>query len=105
MTPLRLVTKNPLRVDQLGPTRCKSTLRFKACALIVTEALGVCGESVEAEFKKWLQPMFITETYLGDISQIVYQICRRFKEAKKNCGLSQAWFLYVECSYTEIAGQ
>lgn len=71
MTPLRLVTKEPLRVDQLGPT----------------QSLEVSGEAVQAEFEAWLRPQITSDDYPGDIPRLLYQICRKFKEEKKDCGL------------------
>ncbi|KAL5320456.1 hypothetical protein ACEPPN_011261 [Leptodophora sp. 'Broadleaf-Isolate-01'] len=71
MTPLRLVTKDPLRVDQLGPT----------------QSLAVSGEAVESEFETWLRSQITSEDYPEDIPHLIHQICRQFKEEKKDCGL------------------
>jgi hypothetical protein len=88
MTPLKLVTKNPLRVDQLAPTTCKSVFEYRDqatdCSLL--QALEVSGEAVEAQFEKWLRPRVTKTDYPGDIPLLIYQICRKFKEEKKDCG-------------------
>jgi hypothetical protein len=42
---------------------------------------------VEAEFEAWLRPQITSDDYPGDIPRLIYQICRRFKEEKKDCGL------------------
>jgi hypothetical protein len=41
---------------------------------------------VEAEFERWLRPQITKKDYLGDRERLIYQICRKFKEEKKNCG-------------------
>jgi hypothetical protein len=46
----------------------------------------VSGEAVEAEFEKRLRPMISAKDYKGDLEQLIYKICREFKEEKKNCG-------------------
>ncbi|KAL2060581.1 hypothetical protein VTL71DRAFT_9222 [Oculimacula yallundae] len=71
MTPLRLVTKGPLRVDQIGPT----------------QSLAVSGEAVESEFETWLRSQITSDDYPDDIPQLIHQICRQFKEEKKDCGI------------------
>lgn len=86
MTPLKLVTKDPLRVDQLGPTLCMDILVLWGSYADLVEALGVSGEAVQAEFERWLRPRITKKDFPGDISRLVYQICRKFKEEKKGCG-------------------
>lgn len=49
-------------------------------------ALEVSGEAVQAEFERWLRTQITKRDYPGDIEQLVYQICRKFKEEKKKCG-------------------
>jgi hypothetical protein len=41
---------------------------------------------VEAEFERWLRPQITKKDYPGDRERLIYQICRKFKEEKKNCG-------------------
>ena len=49
-------------------------------------ALEVSGEAVEAEFEKRLRGRLSAKDYRGDLERLIYQICREFKEEKKNCG-------------------
>ncbi|KAH6714155.1 hypothetical protein BKA61DRAFT_56377 [Leptodontidium sp. MPI-SDFR-AT-0119] len=70
MTVLKLISKNPLQVDQIGQT----------------QSLEVSGEAVEAEFRRMLQLMITSEDYDGNIERLVDRICRLFKEEKKDCG-------------------
>lgn len=74
LTPLKLISKRPLAVEQLDRT----------------QSLEVSGEAVEAEFERWLRPQIIKTYYPGDIPRLVNRICRMFKEEKKRCGLTSA---------------
>lgn len=49
-------------------------------------ALEVSGEAVEAEFERRLRQIVSPRDYNGDLERLIYQICREFKEEKKNCG-------------------
>ncbi|KAK0120220.1 hypothetical protein ONS95_011626 [Cadophora gregata] len=69
MTVLKLVSKEPLQVDQLGKTK----------------SLEVSGEAVEAEFERKLRLMITQDDYDGDIERQIKRICRLFKEEKKDC--------------------
>ena len=42
---------------------------------------------MEAEFEAWLRRQVTGDDYPEDIPRLIYQICRRFKEEKKDCGL------------------
>ncbi|TVY50003.1 hypothetical protein LOCC1_G000105 [Lachnellula occidentalis] len=70
LTALRLVKKRPLQVDRLAPT----------------QSLEVSGEAVEAEFQKRLRLLVSTNDYEGDLEQLIYHVCRKYREEKKNCG-------------------
>jgi hypothetical protein len=49
-------------------------------------ALDVSGAAVDAEFEKRLRQMVSPNDYRGDVEQLFYEICREFKEEKKDCG-------------------
>lgn len=51
-------------------------------------ALEVCGEAVQAVFEHWLRPQITRKDCPGDVERIIWQICRKFKEEKKKCGIS-----------------
>lgn len=70
ITPLKLVSKHPLRVDQLGPT----------------QSLEVSGEAVEAEFEKLIRGLITKSDYPKDLDQLISKMRRKFKEEKKFCG-------------------
>ncbi|KAH7346271.1 hypothetical protein BKA65DRAFT_273898 [Rhexocercosporidium sp. MPI-PUGE-AT-0058] len=83
MTVLKLISKKPLQVDQLGQT----------------QSLEVSGEAVEAEFRRILQLMISPEDYDGDIERLIDRICRLFKEEKKGCSPTlgnSTWNISVE---------
>ncbi|KAF4631492.1 hypothetical protein G7Y89_g6638 [Cudoniella acicularis] len=65
LTLFKLVSRSPLRVDQLGPTHC---------------------EAVKAEFKRQITPILMSADYLDDIPSVINKICRLFNEKKKECG-------------------
>jgi hypothetical protein len=54
--------------------------------LTIKLALEVSGEAVEAEFGRRLRSMISPRDYKGDLERFIYQVCREFKEEKKNCG-------------------
>jgi len=62
---------------------------IKDHSLIVAhnKALAVSGEAVQAEFEAWLRSQLTSEDYPDDPQPLIYQICRKFKEEKKDCGL------------------
>jgi len=49
-------------------------------------ALDVCGESVEAVFRSWLEEQITEEDYPWDIPSLLNQVCHQFGEDKKDCG-------------------
>ena len=52
------------------------------------------GDAVEAAFEAWLRRQISKDDYSKDIDQLVYVICRRMKEEKRNCGVkvhSRTW--------------
>jgi hypothetical protein len=59
----------------------------EACVLTFHQALEVSGEAVQAQFEAWLRPRITSADYPGDVPRLIYQICRKFKEEKKDCGL------------------
>ncbi|KAF4624696.1 hypothetical protein G7Y89_g13472 [Cudoniella acicularis] len=83
VTPFKLVSKDPLRIDQLGRT----------------QSLEVSGEAVQAEFKRLITPTITAADFPGDIPRLIYHICRKFNEKKKDCGLtrhhSSTWNLQI----------
>ncbi|PMD33385.1 hypothetical protein L207DRAFT_535414 [Hyaloscypha variabilis F] len=72
LTPLKLISKNPLGVEQLDKT----------------QSLEVSGDAVHAEFERNLRPRITKDDYSGDPERAIYQVCRKFKEEKKKCGVS-----------------
>ena len=89
MTPLKLISKSPLGVEQLDKTQCRNTIPSHIIMPADTmTALEVSGEAVEAEFERMLRPRITKKDYSGDVERAIYQICRKFKEEKKRCGTS-----------------
>lgn len=89
LTPLKLISKNPLGVEQLDKTQCKGAglNRFHPSADSII-ALEVSGDAVHAEFERMLRPRITKRDYPGDLERAIYQVCRKFKEEKKKCGAS-----------------
>jgi hypothetical protein len=89
LTPLKLISKSPLGVEQLDKTQCRNTIPSHIIMPADTmTALEVSGEAVEAEFERMLRPRITKKDYSGDVERAIYQICRKFKEEKKRCGTS-----------------
>jgi len=55
--------------------------------LTTLKALEVSGEAVEAEFEKWIRTRITRRDYPGDLERLIRQICRKFREDKKDCGV------------------
>ena len=83
------MSKDPLGVEQLDKTQCRNTFssRIIICADSI-KVLEVAGKAVEAEFERNLRDTITKRDYFGDLEEAIYQICRQFKEEKKNCGTS-----------------
>ncbi|RDW69336.1 hypothetical protein BP6252_08356 [Coleophoma cylindrospora] len=82
MTVLQLVSKSPLRVNQI--TR--------------TQSLAICGAAVDGRFRQWLLGHLLESEYTGDdYANLINRICRKFEDKKKKCGDSRgaAWFYDV----------
>ena len=89
MTPLKLVSKNPLGVEQLDKTQCRKAILSHIIMLADSlTALEVSGDAVHAEFERNLRPRITKNDYSEDPERAIYQVCRKFKEEKKKCGVS-----------------
>jgi hypothetical protein len=89
LTPLKLISKNPLGVEQLDKTQCGNTIPSYFTILANSmAALEVSGEAVQAEFERRLRPRITKKDYPEDPERAIHQVCRKFKEEKKKCGVS-----------------
>jgi len=75
-----------------------SIIKSYFLTVVYIKALAVSGEAVQAEFEAWLRSHLTCANYPDGLQQLIYQICRKFKEEKKDCGLpprpgSKTWNL------------
>ena len=75
-TPLRIVSKNPLAVEQLDKTQCRNHSTHRVIPTNRMIALEVSGEAVQAEFERKLRLRITCWDYRGDLDRAIHQICR-----------------------------